>query len=182
MSDVWQGGKGSKVRILSDTKKYSDNFQNINFSSRRKDAIIPPVSKGERYLLLDDIRNPEDCQLHDEGGMLVKLSGISAGAWDVVRDYDSFVAYIDKYGIPDIISFDNDLNMETMAKYCDAVSRCEDINLTTVSEKQGLHCAHYVVKKCIEWKQEIPCYYIHSANMFARPMIRKIMEDGKIRN
>ena len=30
-------------------------------------------------------------------------------AWDRVEDYDGFVAYIETFGVPDLISFDYDL-------------------------------------------------------------------------
>jgi hypothetical protein len=54
-----------------------------------------------RKLFLDDERMPGDVtwiELHN-------------GPYDVVRTQAEFEAYVTEYGIPDIISFDNDLGI-----------------------------------------------------------------------
>jgi hypothetical protein len=48
-------------------------------------------------LFLDDVRMPPD------------------QTWDIVRNYDAFVAYITAHGVPDIIAFDHDLSQEHYA-------------------------------------------------------------------
>lgn len=51
-------------------------------------------------LFLDDIRNIE--MVYDKA---------MEPEFDIVRTYDQFVAYIQKNGLPEFISFDNDLGM-----------------------------------------------------------------------
>lgn len=54
-----------------------------------------------KKLFLDDIRSP---------GMV--YTGAEARDFQVVRTYTEFVAYIDQNGLPDFISFDNDLGLD----------------------------------------------------------------------
>lgn len=55
----------------------------------------------KRKLFLDDIRTIE----------MVYDSSLSS-AFDIVRSYKDFVAYIQENGLPDFISFDNDLGLD----------------------------------------------------------------------
>lgn len=52
-------------------------------------------------LFLDDIRTPN-----------AVYSSPYDGGWTIVRGYEEFVNAIQKYGVPDIISFDHDLEIE----------------------------------------------------------------------
>ncbi len=54
-----------------------------------------------KKLFLDDLRTVD---------MVYDNSQISE--FEVVRSYDKFVAYIQKNGLPDFISFDNDLGLD----------------------------------------------------------------------
>ena len=60
------------------------------------------VSKIKR-LFLDDLRSAE----------MVYPKTFSS-EFDIVRSYDDFVAYITKHGLPDFISFDNDLGLDDL--------------------------------------------------------------------
>ena len=60
----------------------------------------------EKYLLLDDIR---DCQMTFN---ITKNSIYLLNDWDIVRNYDEFINYILKNGLPSVISFDHDLGLE----------------------------------------------------------------------
>ena len=50
-------------------------------------------------LFLDDERNPED----------VTWITLYEGPYEIVRTQDEFIAWVSQHGIPDVISFDNDL-------------------------------------------------------------------------
>ena len=63
-----------------------------------------------KKLYLDDVRNP-------------KTEG-----WEIVRNYDDFVNYINENGLPDEISFDHDLG--------------EDVS------KTGYDCAKWLCEYC----------------------------------
>ena len=64
----------------------------------------------EKYLLLDDIR---DCQMTFN---ITKNSIYLLNDWDIVRNYDEFINYILKNGLPSVISFDHDLAQEIKQK------------------------------------------------------------------
>lgn len=59
-------------------------------------------------LFLDDERTPSD----------VSWITLFEGSYHIVRSYDEFVDYILGFGIPDVISFDNDLGTELEGKDC----------------------------------------------------------------
>jgi hypothetical protein len=54
-----------------------------------------------KKLFLDDLRS---------GDMIYEKSEVHA--FDVVRSYNEFVQYIQTHGLPDFISFDNDLGLD----------------------------------------------------------------------
>lgn len=54
-----------------------------------------------RKLFLDDIRTVE-----------MVYSESSAEGFDIVRTYVEFIQYIKEHGLPDLISFDNDLGLD----------------------------------------------------------------------
>lgn len=85
-----------------------------------------------KKLYLDDIRNPKS-----EG-------------WTIVRNFEDFVDYINKNGLPDEISFDHDLG--------------EDV-------KTGYDCAKWLCEYCWMNGIPIPPYNVHSANPVGRDNI-----------
>ncbi len=56
-----------------------------------------------RYLFLDDIREPRDAFYYTKELMF------NLKSWDVVRNYNEFVDWVELNGLPDFISFDHDL-------------------------------------------------------------------------
>ena len=88
-------------------------------------------------LYLDDIRSPK------------------SDGWTIVRDYDEFVKFIEKNGLPDEISFDHDLG--------------ENI-------KTGYDCAKWLCEYCWINGIPIPSYNVHSANPVGRDNIIGILQ------
>lgn len=174
MSD-WNG-KGSKSRV-TDIKAYWDSplwkkKETMNYNH-------------QRCLFLDDIREVAQATLWDEKASLTRASGIDPLRWDIVRSYDEFVEYIDKHGIPDVVSFDNDLwdvgyEMATSPDNEQLTKQFQMIGWQDFEIKTGAHCAEYLVKACKARNKNIPKYYIHTANSAARPIIREILENGKL--
>lgn len=107
-----------------------------------------------KKLFLDDVRNPPD------------------STWDVVRSYDAFVDYIEKNGVPDMISFDHDLADE---HYATVSWQCEPlvdvIDYTTFKEKTGYECAKWLIARGTLPKE----YTVHSLNPVGAQNIRFIM-------
>jgi hypothetical protein len=135
-------------------------------------------------LFLDDVRIPQEAFLWDKRVSLEDESNIPNCKWDIVRSYQEFVEYITKNGIPDVVSFDNDLwnvqeelqknpTSEKLAKQFQMIG-WQDFDIKT-----GAHCAQYLVEACRVREVPIPMYYIHTANSAARPIIREILENAK---
>ena len=92
-----------------------------------------------RKLYLDDIRNP-------------KTEG-----WDIVRNYDEFVNWIEKNGVPNEISFDHDLGES--------------------DEKTGYDCAKWLCEYCWIIGLPLPEFNVHSANVVGKENIEGILKN-----
>lgn len=80
--------------------------------------------------------------------------------FDIVRTYGDFVAYISTHGLPDFISFDNDLGMD------------DDGNLAP----DGLAAAKWLVYESGLNLRHLQ-YNVHSANPVAAEQIRGLLEN-----
>ncbi|MEG9329055.1 cyclic-phosphate processing receiver domain-containing protein [Salinimicrobium catena] len=102
-----------------------------------------------KKLFLDDIREVEWIY----GGEL-------AAEFEVVRSYADFVAYIQKYGLPDFISFDNDLGLDQYGKVA----------------PDG-----YAAAKWLVYESELDLkhlkFKVHSANPVAAEQIRGLLNN-----
>jgi hypothetical protein len=175
MSD-WNG-KGSKSRV-TDIKAYWDSplwkkkESNVNYNH-------------ERCLFLDDVRMPKEAILWDSKQHLLDVCRIPQGSWTIVRSYEEFVDYIDNIGIPDVVSFDNDLwdvsrELAVSPTNEELAKQFQMIGWQDFKIKTGAHCAEYLVKACKARNVAIPKYYIHTANSAARPIIKEILENAKL--
>jgi hypothetical protein len=100
-----------------------------------------------KRLFLDDLRTVE--MIYDKS---------EVDGFDVVRNYNEFVSYIKSKGLPDFISFDNDLGLDTNDKVA----------------PDGYACAKWLVYESgldlrnLEFK-------VHSANPVAAEQIRGLL-------
>lgn len=123
-------------------------------------------------LWLDDLRNPF---LNIEGKVPTEEGTI---IW--VLNYDEFTQYIEKFGLPDIISFDHDLGEEhyTPEEYWDDYEASKAYQEAQVyTEKTGFDCAKWLVDYCMDNNKELPKYYVHSANPVGADNIRGLLEN-----
>jgi len=121
--------------------------------------------KYKTKLYLDDYRSPIDCvkYMHQKIG---KLNPIYLEQdWVIVRNYIDFIWYIQKNGLPDLISFDHDLaaghyhrNMQEGNINYDTDDFQDDDN------KTGYHCAQWLVEYCMQNKLKLPDWIVHSMN------------------
>lgn len=107
-------------------------------------------------LWLDDIRNPfkehkVSVQYVCEKYMEKNINDVEV-IW--VKTQSEFENYIKENGLPDFISFDNDLGV-----------RCGE----------GYGCAKWLVKYCMNNNIQLPDWYVHSANTVARENINKLL-------
>lgn len=98
-----------------------------------------------RILWLDDLRNP---YINLEGRVPKEKLII-----DWVLNYEQFTQWVEKFGLPKIISFDHDLgNLEDFKPISD------------YQEKTGMDCAKWLIDYCIDNDKQLPIFYVHSAN------------------
>lgn len=87
--------------------------------------------------------------------------------WDIVKNYDEFVSYIETNGLPNLISFDHDLADEhyTPSIYWNDYNKSKEYQEKQVyKEKTGLDCAKWLVEYCINNQQKLPQFLCHSQN------------------
>lgn len=103
-----------------------------------------------KRLLLDDERSLKQI-------FIMTKNKIYLESWSVVRNYNEFIKYIKKSGIPNIISFDHDLG----------------------SGKTGMDCAHYIVDLCLNSKKDLPEILVHSQNPVGKKNILSLFDSYK---
>ena len=134
-----------------------------------------------KKLFLDDIRIPKDAI----GLVSSNLNQIYwDNDWSIVRNYFEFCNYIQKFGLPDFISFDHDLADD---HYNDLFSdenwskNDNDIVLKydEYKEKTGYESAKWLVDWCLENKKSLPQCVVHSANPVGKQNIETYLNNAK---
>lgn len=117
-------------------------------------------------LFLDDFRVPEDAANY----MHPRFSKFYRAEWDIVRNYNQFVEYIEINGIPDMVSFDHDLGDEHYAPI--------GIGYDEFVEKTGYHCMKWMIDYIIDNKiKKLPHVLIHSANPVGAENIERLWQN-----
>lgn len=129
-------------------------------------------------LFLDDIRKPSDGFLYNEQKYLLDYSGTQACEWEVVRNYQDFCEFLDKFGIPAMISFDHDLHTEHMQHYFNVTTKIGVIEYGNLKHKTGKHCAEYFMEKWKEAGKPRVSIYIHSANRWGQTEIKNVLKEA----
>ena len=116
-------------------------------------------------LFLDDYRQPIEAHVY-----MFKYVYLIYD-WVVVENYNEFVDYVTKNGMPKCVSFDHDLadvhyNQQENPDYCD-----------NSTEKTGYHCAKWLIDYAIDNEIELPKeIYVHSMNNVGARNIRSLFE------
>ena len=130
-------------------------------------------------LFLDDIRIPKDA---------ITLIPSSFNKfywendWDIVKNYDEFVQYIEVNGVPEFVSFDHDLadfHYDLKPEDYENMSEDEMVMKFGSMEKTGLDCAKFLVEYCADENVTLPEYLVHSANPAGKENIEKFLENAK---
>lgn len=100
------------------------------------------------WLYLDDVRIPTE------------------GEWEVVRNYDEFVAHIKMNGLEnyEVISLDHDLGEGAMVEYYTNTKPNYELDYNRIPEKTGMDCSRWLVAESMNTKIPLPTIYVHSAN------------------
>jgi hypothetical protein len=106
------------------------------------------MKTNKLYLYLDDVRTPK------------------ADNWEVVRNYDEFIAHIKMNGLGayELISLDHDLGEGAMVEYYTNVKPNYELDYNRISEKTGMDCVRWLVAESMNTKIPLPVIYVHSAN------------------
>lgn len=131
-----------------------------------------------RKLFLDDYRWPDHCAkyMHHKLGSDNIL--YTDPNWIIVRNYNQFVDWLIRNGLPDLVSFDHDLaDIHYTEEYQDnrLIAKYSEVT----SEKTGYHAAKYLIDYCIEKKQPLPKFFVHSMNPVGTENITKLLENYK---
>lgn len=113
-----------------------------------------------RKLYLDDIRTP-------------KTEG-----WDIVRNYEDFVTWITKNGLPDEVSFDHDLGREHTMYFFNngGWENPPNPQETEFDKKTGYDAAKWLCDYCWTNGLPIPPWNVHSANPVGRDNITSLLK------
>ena len=102
-------------------------------------------------LWLDDVRNPEDGWVREHRPEF----SIQQVVW--VKDYNQFVKWIKANGLPTCIGFDHDLG----------------------KKMTGADAAELIANYCVDRMEEVPDYFVQSANPVGRANIISKLECAK---
>jgi hypothetical protein len=128
-------------------------------------------------LFLDDLRIPTDCpKTHYMIFRCVDLK-IYHEEWDIVRSHGQFVNWVTNNGLPDIISFDNDLGDDTNLKGVLPIEEWFDVDNNR--EYTGYDSAKWLVNYCIDNNLKLPEFVVHSANPVGYENIKGLLESFK---
>lgn len=112
-----------------------------------------------KFLFLDDYRVPKDVKW-------VELP--EHYDWHIVCNFNEFVDYIKKNGIPDFVAYDHDL---ADAHY----TKSDFIDYNNYKEKTGYDCAKFLVSLCASKNIEHPDYIVHSLNPAGKANIESLI-------
>jgi hypothetical protein len=133
-----------------------------------------------KKLFLDDIRIPKDAI----GLVPSNLNQFYfENDWIVVRNFWEFCNYIQKFGLPNFISFDHDLADEHYNDlFSDKNWSSQDSDIVLkydeYSEKTGYECAKWLVDWCLENSKKIPEFVVHSANPVGKKNIESYLNNA----
>lgn len=132
------------------------------------DNTNPDHWQVDHKQLTDRLKNSSSMLIHVHSLIEITYPKPNKLVW--VLNYEQFVQWIEKFGLPDIISFDHDLADQhyTPEEYQDAQN---------YTEKTGLDCAKWLVDYCIDNKKKMPTFYVHSANPVGADNIRGLLNN-----
>lgn len=133
--------------------------------------------KNNLKLFLDDLRMPTDAWIYSERIKMLEKSKTQSCEWTIVRNYEDFCEFIDKFGIPEMVSFDHDLHISHMMHYHDFTVKTGIIDYSKLKIKTGKHCAEYFVDKWEKAGKPSVQVYVHSANRWGQVEIKNVLKE-----
>lgn len=136
----------------------------------------------ENYnLYLDDYRDPWETANYIYPVELRPMYRMEK--WAIVRNYNQFVEHINKFGLPDKVSFDHDLADEHYAppeywKDYETSKKYQEEAEKTYKEKTGYDCAKFLIEYCRVNRLRLPEFYCHSMNPVGKDNILNILNSA----
>lgn len=135
----------------------------------------------DRKLFLDDIRSVREASNYMS--CTVRHNYHQPG-WDVVKSYDEFVSYIERNGLPNLISFDHDLadeHYEDLLSDENFLKGDQKIILKydAYKEKTGYEAAKWLIDYCLEHNEPLPDFLVHTMNPVGRKNIESLLTNFK---
>lgn len=136
-------------------------------------------------LFLDDERNPGNVTWVELASKKVKAPTI------IARNYNEFVDFISREGLPATVSFDHDLadehyrhmltdnSLNRHTAFVDDEFGGLNVTFDYGEEKTGYDCAKWLVQYCIDNDLKFPEYTVHSMNPVGAERIRQYIEWAK---
>jgi hypothetical protein len=119
-------------------------------------------------LFLDDFRHPYDVFNYTFNPVYGNEI-----YWVIVRNYNEFVDYIEKNGLPERISFDHDL----ADVHYDVQDHVDQDYYDLCEEKTGYHCALWMINYCLDNNEKLPpIILIHSMNVVGAKNIKSLFD------
>jgi hypothetical protein len=116
-------------------------------------------------LFLDDRRKP-----YDVFRLNMDLDYYENNEWKIVKSYSEFVNFINKYGLPDIVSFDHDLSYEHYLP-----ENQKNINYNNLKQKTGYHTLEWMLKYCKKKNKSLPIIKFHTQNIEGEKNMKKLL-------
>lgn len=126
-------------------------------------------------LFLDDVREPYEVGNYMNPVELRSLYRLKH--WIIVRNYSQFTRYIQRKGMPELISFDHDLADEHYRPSMFNPDGHYSNYYTdgTFKEKTGYDCAKWLIEYARENKLQLPQIFCHSMNPVGKENILNLV-------
>ncbi len=132
-------------------------------------------SKSKNLLWLDDLRNPFEGKWIEE----FAPEYLNSGSIIWVLNYEEFIEWIRKNGLPKKICFDHDLGEDVAIKLVSKGVNKKKAREVKKLAKSGYDCAKWLVDYCIDHDLQIPDWSIQSANPVGKENINGLLINAK---
>jgi hypothetical protein len=132
-------------------------------------------SKSNNLLWLHDLRNPFEGKWIEE----FAPEYLNSGSIIWVLNYEEFIEWIRKNGLPQKICFDHDLGEDVAIKLVSKGINKKKAREVKKLAKSGYDCAKWLVDYCIDYDLQIPDWNIQSANPVGKENINGLLINAK---
>ena len=132
-------------------------------------------SKSKNLLWLDDLRNPFEGKWIEE----FAPEYLNSGSIIWVLNFEEFIEWIRKNGLPQKICFDHDLGEDVAIKLVSKGVNKKKAREVKKLAKSGYDCAKWLVDYCIDHDLQIPDWNIQSANPVGKENINGLLINAK---